>query len=268
MYESFGFETLTAPQAAVWFGVILGLLFGVIAEITRFCLRRAVAGNGTDRRQAAGVWAIALAGAIGGTQIAIAGGYLDVSDHRFLSADLPYLAIALGGLLFGAGMILTRGCVSRLSVLAGSGNLRAVFMILVFAVTAHATLKGILAPVRTAIGSVTAPLGELVSLAALPGGAAVWTAVLVTSLVAFAYRSGAPVLHIGLAMILGLLVPAGWVGTGFVLFDDFDPVALETLSFTAPVSETLFWTVASSSIRQPSGSACSVALLLGPPCPL
>ena len=39
--------------------------------------------------------------------------------------DLPVLAIVTGGLLFGAGMVLTRGGVSRLTVLGATGNLRA-----------------------------------------------------------------------------------------------------------------------------------------------
>ncbi len=63
-----------------------------------------------------------------------------------------------------------------------------------------------------------------------------------------ALRSGARPLHLGLAALLGLLVPAGWVGTGFLLYDDFDPIALESLSFTAPFADTLFWSIASTSI--------------------
>lgn len=248
MFETFGFETLTAPQAAVFFGLGLGVMFGILAQITRFCLRRTVSGEGAERRAAAGVWAAALAAAIAGTQIAIFNGWVDFSEHRFLAADLPVLAIVAGGLLFGAGMILTRGCVSRLSVLAGSGNLRALFVLVVFAITAHATMKGVLVPLRTALGSVTVPLGEATSLAALPGGAILWASLAVTALLAIVWRSGAHVGHLGLALALGLLVPLGWVGTGFVLYDDFDPIALESLSFTAPLSEALFWTVASTSI--------------------
>ncbi len=248
MFESLGFENLTAPQAALWLGVILGLLFGALAEVTRFCLRRAVAGDVAERRSAAGVWAVALAAAIVGTQYAMMSGLLDFSDHRFFVSDLPVAAIVLGGLMFGAGMVLTRGCVSRLTVLAGSGNLRAVFVLIVFAVTAHATLKGVLAPIRTTFGSVTISLGETVSLASLPGGTALWAALLVVAALAIALRSGARPSHLGLAVLLGLLVPAGWVGTGFVLFDDFDPVVLETLSFTSPAADALFWTIASTSI--------------------
>ena len=129
MFEQLGLETLTAPQAALWFALALGCAFGALAQITRFCFRRMI--DGTDRRQAAGIWLMALATATLGTQAAIAQGWIDFADHRFMVTDLPVLAIALGGLAFGAGMILTRGCVSRLTVLGASGNLRAVLVLVV-----------------------------------------------------------------------------------------------------------------------------------------
>ena len=263
MFESLGFETLTAPQAALSLGGLVGLAFGILAEITRFCFRRALVGEPSERRPALGVWLAALAVALVGTQAAVAAGLISFADHRFLAADLPVLAILAGGLLFGAGMVLTRGCASRLTVLSASGNLRAVFVLLVFAVTAHATLKGVLAPVRTALGSVTLPLGEAVSLAALPGGALLWTALLAATAAALAFRSGARPLHLGLAVLLGLLVPAAWVGTGFVLFDDFDPIAQESLSFTAPFADTLFWTIASTSISAGFGTGLVGGTLVG-----
>jgi uncharacterized membrane protein YedE/YeeE len=248
MFETLGFENLTAPQAAVWFGLILGVAFGALAEITRFCLRRGLVGAPDERRPALGVWLMALAAAVAGTQAAIQSGLVAFGDHRFFAADLPILAIVAGGLLFGAGMVLTRGCASRMTVLLASGNLRAGIVLLIFAVTAHAMLKGVLAPLRTTLGSVTLPLGDAVSLAALPGGALVWSALIAATALAIALRSGARPLHLALAVVIGLLVPAAWVGTGFVLYDDFDPIPLESLSFTAPFADTLFWTVASTSI--------------------
>jgi uncharacterized protein len=263
MFESLGFETLTAPQAALIFGGLIGLAFGALAEVTRFCFRRALVGEAAERRPALGVWLAALAAAILGTQAAVAAGLVSFADHRFLSANLPVLAIVAGGLLFGAGMVLTRGCASRLTVLSASGNLRAVFVLLVFAITAHAALKGVLAPLRTALGSVTLPLGEAVSLAGLPGGALLWTALLAATALFVALRSGARPLHLGLAVLLGLLVPAGWVGTGFVLHDEFDPIALESLSFTAPFADTLFWTIASTSISAGFGAGLVGGTLAG-----
>jgi uncharacterized membrane protein YedE/YeeE len=247
MFESLGLS-IPAPQAAVFFGLLVGLAFGALAQITRFCLRRAVAGDAGDRRPAGGVWALALAAALLGVQGAVAAGWIGFDDHRFLAADLPVLAIVVGGLAFGAGMVLTRGCVSRQTVLLASGNLRSLTVLLVFAVVAHATLKGVLAPLRTSLGGVTVPLGDLTSLAALPGGATVWTVVTAAGLILFAARSGARPRDLALAALIGAVAAIGWIGTGFVLYDEFDPIALESLSFTSPAAETIFWTLASSAV--------------------
>ncbi len=261
MFETLGFEDTTAREASVLFGLGLGLAFGMLAQITRFCLRRALVG--TDRRAALGVWLAALAVAVLGTQTAVAVGWIGFEDHRFMASELPIAAIALGGLAFGAGMVLTRGCVSRLTVLAGGGNLRAVLVLLVFAITAHATLKGVLAPLRTGLGSLTVELGSFTSLAVLPGGAWVWAGLIAGGSLLYALRSGAAPLPLVGAAAIGLLVPLGWVGTGFILFDDFDPITMESLSFTSPMSESLFFTVAASAVPAGFGPALVGGVVLG-----
>ena len=255
MFETLGVDSLTAPQAAVWFGLILGLGFGALAQITRFCFRRSLIGS--DRRAAAGVWLAALAAAVIGTQGAVAAGWIDFADHRFHATDLPVLAILVGGALFGAGMILARGCASRLTVLAGSGNLRAGLVLVVFAITAHATLKGVLAPVRVALADLTIPTP------ALPGPALAWAAVIALGALVVALRSGNRAGTLVLAVLLGLLVPVGWLGTGLVLQDEFDPIAVESLSFTAPATEALFWTIAATSIPASFGTALFGGVLVG-----
>lgn len=257
MFDSLGFETLTAPQAAVWFALAIGAAFGGLAQITRFCLRRAVVGE--DRKQAAGVWLAALAVAVLGTQFAVAQGVISFSDHRFMAADLPVLAIVAGGLMFGIGMVLTRGCISRLTVLSGAGNLRAALVLVVFAITAHATLKGVLAPVRTALGSVTLPLDS----AALPGNPLIWTALIAVAALVFALRSGNRATTLTLAGLLGALVPVAWVGTGFVLYDDFDPIAMQSLSFTSPAADSIFYTVASTAVSANFGAGLLGGVILG-----
>ena len=244
MFETFEFETLTAPQAAIILGLVLGILFGGIAQITRFCLRRAIAGAQSERRSALAIWTTALATAVIGTQLAISSGFISFDDHRFMAADLPIAAILAGGAMFGAGMVLTRGCVSRLTVLFASGNLRALTVLMIFAVTAHATLKGVLAPLRTSLGDITVPLETTM----LPGNPMFLGVLVGIIAIVAALRSGVSLLHLGLAVLLGSLVPAAWVGTGFVLYDDFDPIALQSLSFTAPYADTLFWSIAGTSI--------------------
>lgn len=246
MFQDLGFETLTAPQAAIILGLALGLAFGVLAERTGFCFRRGIAGR--DRRQAMGLWLTALAAAVLGTQALVQSGLIAFDTHRFLSPDLPLAAVLIGGGLFGAGMILTRGCVSRLAVLGASGNLRALLVLLLIAVTAHATLKGVLSPVRERIGALTVPAGDFASLAALPGGAVVWTLVIAGAALAFGLRSGNRPSHLLMGALIGLLVPLAWVGTGFVLLDEFEPIEFESLSFIRPVADGLFWTIASTAV--------------------
>ncbi|MGH1577599.1 YeeE/YedE family protein [Planktotalea sp.] len=252
---------ITPKAASVALALMIGLAFGLFAERSKFCLRSALIGE--KRRASAGVWLIALATAIVGTQLAVFAELITFEEHRFLNANLPILAILAGGVMFGAGMVLTRGCASRLTVLAGTGNLRALFVIVVFAIVAHATMKGVLTPLRTMLGAVTVDLGDMTGFASLPGGAVFWSMALAIAAIAVAFRSGARVQSLVFAAALGLLVPVGWVGTGFLLFDEFDPIALESLSFTAPMAESLFWSIASTSIPAGFGSGLIGGIVAG-----
>ncbi|WP_226553124.1 YeeE/YedE family protein [Celeribacter naphthalenivorans] len=258
MYESLGLD-LAPRQAAVILGLVIGVLFGALAEVSRFCFRRSVAGPKGERGAAAGVWLAGLTTAVLGTQLAVAQGLISFADHRFLTPDLPWLAIVIGGVMFGVGMVLTRGCVSRLTVLSGSGNLRAALVLVVFAVVAHATLKGVLAPIRTTLGGVTLSLDN----AALPGSALIWTALIAGAAGIAAWRLATSKRDLALGALIGLLVPAAWIGTGFVLFDEFDPIAMESLSFTSPSAETMFWSIAASSIPAGFGTGLIGGVILG-----
>ena len=234
-------------QAAhLYLGLGLGLLFGIAAQISRFCLRRGLVA-GPDRAPALGTWLTALATAIAVTSAATWLGWVDLSDHRLMTTELPLLAIVVGGLAFGIGMVLTRGCVSRLTVLGGTGNLRALTVLLIFALVAHATLKGVFAPLRVALGSVTTETG-IASLAELPGGLLTWAALAIAALVTAITMLRPRPLHAALAVVIGLLVGLGWVATGWLLLDEFDPLPVQSLAFTSTWADSLFWTVASSSI--------------------
>ncbi|TNF65119.1 MAG: YeeE/YedE family protein [Rhodobacteraceae bacterium] len=261
MFESLGLTDTTPREASVLFALALGLAFGILAERTGFCLRRSVVGE--DSMQARGVWLTALAVSLLATQAAVALGWIAFDAHRFLAPGLPVLAIALGGLAFGAGMVLTRGCASRLLVLGGSGNLRALLVLVVFAIVAHATMKGVLAPLRTGLGGITVDLGQWASLSALPGGAWGVTLVIAASALWVALRSGNRVTALAGGALIGLLAAIGWVGTGFVLQDEFDPIAHESLSFTAPAADSLFFALAATSIPAGFGTGLVGGVLLG-----
>ena len=135
------------------FGALLiGLVFGFMAQRSRFCLRSAVIEFA--RNQMGGkltVWLFAFATAVGATQALAWAGLFDASNARQIAARGSLSGAAIGGALFGVGMILARGCSSRLLVLAAQGNLRSLLSGLVFAVTAQAALTGALSPLRLAI---------------------------------------------------------------------------------------------------------------------
>lgn len=260
------FETydgaLEPRQFHLFLGLALGLAFGVAAQISRFCLRRAVAGDPGERNSAAGVWVAALATAVLGVQALSLSGFVDLAGHRWSSADLPIVALVIGGLAFGAGMALTRGCISRLTVLGASGNLRALTVILVFAVVAHATIKGVLAPLRVALGSVTLP-APVASLAELPGGPGVWAAIVALPLLILAARSGARYRDMILGAVIGLVAVAGWAATSVLLFDEFDPLPVQSVAFTLPWSETLFWSIAGTAVPAGFGTGFVGGVLAG-----
>ncbi len=244
---------LTPRTASVLIGAGLGLTFGILAERTKFCLRRGIAGEPEERPAALGVWAIALAVALAGTTAVLAAGLVDLADHRFMAARLSVVAIVVGGLLFGIGMVLARGCASRLTVLAGTGNLRALTVLIVFAAVAHAALKGALAPIRTSLGAYTVDLGGITTLAALPGGAVLWSAAAIAALLVLVVRSGARPAYLAGGALIGALAPIGWLATGWLLKDDFEPIPAETIALTSAGAETLFWWVASSAIQPTFG---------------
>lgn len=248
MFEQLGLDGWTPLAASLVLGLLIGGAFGVLGQRSRFCLRRGIAGSQSERSSALGTWLMALAVAVAGTTVIAQYELVDFSGHRFLSSSVPLVAIVLGGLLFGVGMVLTRGCASRLTVLAGTGNLRAVTTIMVFAVVAHATIKGVLAPLRVWLGSFTIDFQGPASLASLFGGAVLPATLIAAILAGFALRSQARWGTLAMGACIGLLVPLGWLGTGYILLDEFDPIALESLSFTSPASETLFWTVAGTAV--------------------
>lgn len=243
-------------------GLGLGLIFGVAAQISRFCLRRAVAGPGGVDRPALSVWLMALGVAAAAVQAAQAFGLVALEDHRFVSSEIPAGAIVLGGAMFGLGMVLTRGCASRLTVLGASGNLRAITVLVVFAITAHAALKGVFAPLRTQLSAKTVelPFGTLTDVPVIGVLVAV---VLIAFAGWLAIRSRANPLHLALGAMIGLAVAAAWASTSVLFFDEFEPAPVQSLAFTSPWSETLFWTVASTAIPAGFGVGLIGGVLAG-----
>lgn len=263
MLELIGMADWTAKSAAVVFGLLIGTAFGILAQRSRFCLRSALIASPNGGNSAAGVWAAALAIATLATTALISLGLIDFSAHRFHSSHVAMAAILLGGLMFGVGMVLTRGCISRLTVLTGTGNLRALVVLAIVAITAHATLKGALAPIRTWIASFGWEVEGAAALSVLPGGLWLATLLILVAAAVVISRAGARYVDLAAGASIGALTAAAWYVTSVLLADDFDPIPQESVSFTSAASETLFWWIAATAIAPTFGVGLFVGTFVG-----
>ena len=226
-------------------GAIIGALFGAFAQQSRFCLRAAAIEF--SRGQVGGkvaIWLIVFSTAIAGTMLLAAQGLFTATEARQLASPQSLSGAAIGGLLFGTGMVLARGCSSRLLVLSATGNLRALLSGLVFAVVAQASLHGFLSPVRDALAAplTTMSIGsnDLLVLSGVSEQLAF--ALVATGLVAS--LSLAIWRRIGIwktiaAFAVGACIPLAWWFTNAMTSVAFEPVQLEALSFTGPSANTL-----------------------------
>lgn len=130
-------------------GLAIGALFGFMAQRSRFCLRSAVVEFATGNfGEKLAIWLFTFGTAITLVQVFIGSGSVDVSSSRALASPGSISGGLIGGLCFGIGMILARGCASRMLILSATGNLRALLTGLIFVVTAQAAFMGILSPLR------------------------------------------------------------------------------------------------------------------------
>lgn len=226
-------------------GFCIGLLFGVFAQRSRFCLRSAALEtfHGTFGAKLA-IWLLAFSGAIVLTQSLLIADVLDVSGARQLAVRGTISGALIGGLLFGAGMILARGCSSRLLILAGTGNLRSLLSGLVFAVVSQASLNGILSPVRIAIsnwwtidGGTARSLLDTFHLGNVSG--LVFGLIWLVGGLFFAIRA-----RIGMAAMItgfgvGTTVALAWLFNYQVSTESFQVTPVKALSFTGPAADVL-----------------------------
>lgn len=230
------------PQTALIGGLVLGLAFGVFAQRSRYCTRSAVlSAMGEGDLKPLATWAAGFAAAILAVQLLLGTEMIDVAETRFFSTAQSLSGAIAGGLLFGVGMVLARGCVSRLLVLSASGNLRGVFSIAIIAVTALATYSGVLVPLRDGISGFwsTAAIGgnDLLAHTGLERWAGIALGlVLAVVALGFAIKARLSVWRLFGGVMIGLTVAAGWYFTWQLSTQVFEPIQAESLSFIRPLA--------------------------------
>ena len=261
-------QDLSSLAALVaWSAFGLAAVFGAVANRVDFCTMGAVTDvvvSGDWRRMR--MWLLAIAVAIVGATWLEATGLVDLGKSIYAAPRVAWASHLVGGFLFGFGMTLSSGCGSKMLIRVGAGNLKSLVVLIVLAISAYMTLKGLFAVWRvntldtlrldtSAFGAAHSDLPSVVS--ALAGGGSVKMAlslaialgVATFALSARDFRETRGMIAGGL--IIGAVIVAGWYVTGHLGHLAEDPRTLEeafiatnsgrpeSYSFVAPVAYTL-----------------------------
>jgi uncharacterized protein len=247
-------------------GLVIGLVYGIVGLLSGFCLLSSLRGwwaEGDSRLIR--TFALALAVAVLATQCLAEYRAVDLTKSVYLQPSFSAPLMFVGGVLFGYGMVMANGCGSRALVLLGRGNLRSLVVVIVLGITAQMTLRGLIAPTRIALLQVTTTRPAHLTLPELltTGGSGTTARLIMASaisagLIVFAFGH-APFRRarwqIAAGVAVGLLVTAGWFATGYLGADDFNPAAVTSLTFIAPVVDTVQYAMLSTGLSLNFGIA-------------
>ncbi len=259
-------------------GGCLGLATGWLIERTHFCTMGAISDAylfGSWRRLR--TWCLAVATALLLTQFLAASGIVPLAETFYLAPRLEPLGRFVGGVAFGIGMVLAGGCASRNLVRLGGGSLKALVVVLVLGLAAFATLAGLLVwPAellrQAMVWTVDQPTQSLGAVLAVTGlvarpvadlalGLAIAAVLLWFVLIDARFRRSWPDLGLGLG--LGLLVALGFLLTGRLLADPFEPLPVVSLAYVAPTARAMLWTMTGNGLWPGFGAALVLGTIAG-----
>ena len=243
------FEQLIADigiqNLQLFIGLSMGLVFGVGAALSQFCLRKLVLELLVLKFSSASyTWLLGLSAALLFTQLLLQGDASDISEAQVIRGEASLSGPIIGGLMFGFGMMLSRGCASRQIIVLASGNLRPLLTLFAFALSAQLAYGGQLVSFRRGIQDLWR-LDQTSS--QLPG----WLPLAQSyyMLIAFAFAvavaSGVVLIKgrawpqlLG-ATIVGLAVALGWFATSFVAYHSFNSILPQSITFSAPAAQSV-----------------------------
>lgn len=245
---------------------VLAAILGFAMRASRFCTMGAISDVVyLQDWQRMGQWAMAVGVAMCGATALVLRGGVAVGDTLYAGTQLLWLSALVGGLLFGAGMVLASGCSARNLTRLSGGSLKALVVLMVMGLAACATLKGITAVARVRwLDSVHLQCNTLALLPELLAQASGWG--LFATRLGPGLGLGALLVLIGLnprnrmdrgvrlgGAIVGLSVTAAWWLGGHVadiaehpetlehMYATTSSGRIEAFSFVAPVAHTLDW---------------------------
>ncbi len=253
-------------------GLVLGIAIGFVVRVGRFCTFGAIEDatySGDTRRLRS--WAVAVAVAILGVHALEFWGGLDLTRSIYTGSRIEWGGAIIGGLIFGFGMALVGTCGLGTLRRIGGGDLRALVVFFVIAVTAMMTLRGLFGNVRlnltSLLGTDIGKSQRITELFGVSGSSALLAAGIISLLLivlAFnhkGFRASPRYALTGAAV--GALIVAGWWATGVYGFDSFEDRRIESFTFVAPLADTVLYAMISSGLKPDFAIGAVLGVVLG-----
>ena len=252
-------------------GLMGGIALGLAARLGRFCTLGMIedAHFGQDWTRA-WMWLAALGTAMAANFLADGLAIVDLGASFQLINQFSIAGAVVGGLIFGYGMALAGNCGFGMLARLGGGDLRALVIALVMGVSAYAALSGVLSLPRVAlfpVGTAASPSGLAHAISAQTGVSLTVLGVGAGGLVLlYAARQLVNLGRLGglvWAVVAGLSVASGFVGTHWVASEGFELWETTSHSFTQPIGATMQYAMFSSALSPSFGVGSVLGVVLG-----
>lgn len=268
-------EETTATLAAFAVGLAGGIILGLAARIGKFCTLAAIedalfAQNTTRWR----MWLMAMATAVLSVAGAEFGGILDPGQANVIARGFNPVSIIVGGAMFGVGMAFVGTCGFGTIVRLGGGDLKSLSVFLVLGISAFMAASGPTALLHAWLIDPLTLTGDLFSDARIPiiaekltgvsaGLVAVIVALALIAWVLSAHAFRSRMSRVAWGILVGLTIASGWIGTGYLARDAFDPQPIVSYSFIYPVGAALMYAMTSTGSQLTFGIGSTLGVLVG-----
>ncbi|MEP3248357.1 MAG: YeeE/YedE family protein [Sneathiella sp.] len=265
----------SVPVLMALLGLLGGGVMGYTARTARFCTFGAIEDAricGDFRRLRS--WALAVVVAIITTWSLDFAGLIDIRQAIHLRPELTWLSLIIGGLVFGFGMAQVGTCPFGALVRAGTGDMRALVVLIVIGIIGYMTMRGITALARVAfLDSVhhdfdARGLQSIPALLGITGETGLFIAALIIAALLLGWVVKSPEFRasrraILAGLIIGFCVAGGWFATGYLGNDEFDPQAVLSFSYISSVANSLIYLMTYSGATISFAVGATGGVLLG-----
>ncbi len=221
-------------------GLIIGLVFGFIAQQKQFCFSGSIKDflQIKSTKRAASV-VMAMIVAIISTQILSINFDIDLTQSAYFKKDINYFAIIIGGIMFGAGMMIADGCSSRSIIKFAQGDSNALVTLIFIAIFAYATTKGVLFELINPFINNQTLIDISKNFTNFQFNIYIVLAILFFVLYLFTKKIKR-IFSLYDGAIIGLLVGVAWYVTGYIGLESIDKeIQTQAISFVYPSAKTL-----------------------------